>query len=178
MVCVGDSASGDNGQICPSTTINFTTAVVADADLMITMSNNATPPVSSGNQFQYTLNALNNGPSDATGVSVVATLSSNVSYVSDTCGAVNNGGTVTWSVGALANGANNSCMITVEVSGFGSISSGAQISGNETDPVSANNASNTNVIGPVRVIPSLGLMGLLLLMIGVFFVYRHNKVLN
>lgn len=146
-----------------------------EADLTVGVSNNAIQPVSIGDQFDYTITATNNGPAAATGVTVIDTLSSNVTYISNTCGAVNAANMVTWSVGNLASAANASCDVTVEVNGFGNISNSATINGNEVDPVAGNNVTSNAVAGPAQNIPSLSLIGLLVLVAGMLLVYRRTS---
>jgi uncharacterized repeat protein (TIGR01451 family) len=150
----------------------------ADADLSVTISNNAVSPVDFGDQFQFSLTANNNGPADATGVSVVDTLSGNLTYVSDTCGATNAAGTVTWTIGNMVAATNAACDITVQVAGFGDISSVVTINGNEPDPVVVNNVASSNVSGVARTIPSLTVYGLLLLIAGMLYVFRRKRLFN
>jgi uncharacterized repeat protein (TIGR01451 family) len=149
-----------------------------DADLSVAVTNNAATPVAIGDQFQFTLTATNNGPADATGVSVVDTLSANLAYVSDTCGATNAAGTVTWAIGAMTASTSAVCNVTVQVADFGDISSAATISGNEPDPVANNNAGSNALSGVARIIPSLSLYGLLLLIAGMLYVSRRKRLFN
>src|SRR5262249_50588048 len=79
-----------------------TTTVTASADLSITKS--APASVTTGQQFTYTLSVHNGGPSDATGVSVTDTLPTAVTFGSASTGCTNASGTVTCTVGSLANG--------------------------------------------------------------------------
>ena len=65
----------------------------------------APSPVTAGNQLTYTLTANNNGPSDATGVSIADTLPTGVTYVSASSsqGTVSqSSGTVNVNLGSLA----------------------------------------------------------------------------
>ena len=65
----------------------------------------APSPVTAGNQLTYTLTANNNGPSDATGVSIADTLPAGVTYVSASSsqGTVSQAnGTVNVNLGSLA----------------------------------------------------------------------------
>ena len=110
------------------------------ANLGITKS--APDGVVSGGSFVYRLVASNAGPDDATGVTVSDPLPAGLSFVSSTCGATAAGSTVTWSIGALANGASASCDLTVQraATTCSAVSNTASISGDQPDPVSSNNS--------------------------------------
>ena len=97
-----------------------------------------------GQQLTYTLSVTNNGPSTATGVTVVDTLPAGVAYQSATAsqGTVSNsGGTVTAAVGQLASGASATVTIIVNVDPTtrGTITNVATVTGNETETNSQNN---------------------------------------
>ncbi|MGD9583446.1 MAG: DUF11 domain-containing protein [Lysobacterales bacterium] len=98
-----------------------------------------------GGPFVYSLGAGNAGPDPATAVTVTDTLPAGVSFVSSSCGASEAGGTVTWNIGNLANGAAANCDITVTVAGSvcPAISNTASISGAEGDPSLANNSATS-----------------------------------
>src|SRR5262249_39091594 len=98
----------------------------------------------------------NGGPSDATGVVVSDTLPTGVAFVSATTGCVNSAGTVTCTVGALANGANASVSIVVTApSTTGSITNTASVSGSPADPSAANNTASASTT--VQAAPSADL---------------------
>ncbi len=78
-----------------------------------------------GQQVVYTLTVYNDGPNNATGVTVSDALPAGVSFVSTT-GAYNDG-TDTWTIGNLANGASASITITATVTGTGSIINTAEV---------------------------------------------------
>jgi uncharacterized repeat protein (TIGR01451 family) len=131
----------------------------AGADLTITKSG-APNPVVSGNRLTYTIAVTNNGPQDATGVTVTDALPGSLHFNSvspsqGTCTrstATNpqpKGGTVTCSVGNLANGANASIAIVATTTTPGMLTNTAQVTGNETDPDSSNNSATatTTVVG-------------------------------
>jgi uncharacterized repeat protein (TIGR01451 family) len=67
-----------------------------------------------GGTFTYTIDLTNDGPQTATGVVVTDTLSSDLTYVSDTCGG-SGAPNWTWNVGTLAADASTSCTITVSL---------------------------------------------------------------
>lgn len=137
---------------------------ILDADLTITKTGLETPP----GTVVYTITVTNEGPVDATGVSVTDTLPVELSYVSDDCGGVN-GVPWTWAVGNLANGASAVCNLTLAVVTPGEISNTADVSGDQPDPVADN--SSTAILtatgapdapNPLE-IPTAGFLGLLAL---------------
>jgi uncharacterized repeat protein (TIGR01451 family) len=135
-------------------TSTVTTQVNPLVDLAIVKS--ASPnPVTAGNALTYTLSASNNGPSNATGVTITDTLPAGVTYTSASSsqGAVSQaGGTVTVNVGGLADGAGATATILVMVapSTRGTIANTAVITGNEPDPNLANNTSTvTTQVNPL-----------------------------
>ncbi|MFV8338095.1 gliding motility-associated C-terminal domain-containing protein [Flavobacterium sp. LB3P21] len=134
-----DPSSGNN-----SSTI--TPVPVAQTDLAVTTTvNNSTPNV--GSNVTFTITASNNGPSDATGVSVSNVLPSGYTFVS----ASPSTGTwtaPTWTIGTLANGSTVTLDIVATVNATGVYANTATISGAETDPSSGNNSST---ITPVPV---------------------------
>lgn len=69
----------------------------------------------SGDQLSYTLSISNNGPNDATGITVTEYLPSEVTYVSDDGNGTYNSTTQIWTVGNLANGATQTLTIIVSV---------------------------------------------------------------
>ncbi|HET8900118.1 MAG TPA: isopeptide-forming domain-containing fimbrial protein [Rhodanobacteraceae bacterium] len=135
--------TGNGGDPDP-TCSNCTTTHDVAADLVVVKTvDNATP--AAGDQVTFTLVVSNNGPSDATGVTVTDLLPSGYTWVSDvpsTGGYDHNTGV--WTVGDLANGANATLTITVTVNGSGDYLNEATTSGNEPDPVSSNNSDSVS----------------------------------
>ena len=129
------------------------TAVTPRIDLAITKSDAPDPVVADG-QLTYTLNVVNNGPSDATGVTVVDTLPAGVSVVSRTAsqGTLADGaGSVTASLGNLAAGGTATVTIVVDLSPTtqGPLTNTAVVSGTEQETNQANNtASATTQVSP------------------------------
>ena len=73
-------------------------------------------PVKPGETFTYTVTVINNGPSNATGVTVVDTLpASGVTYVSSSRAVSVNGRELTYDLGDMASGATVTFTITVQV---------------------------------------------------------------
>jgi uncharacterized repeat protein (TIGR01451 family)/CSLREA domain-containing protein len=129
------------------------------ADLAITKSG-VPNPVLSGNRLTYTLTVTNNGPQDATGVTVTDALPASLHFnsVSSSQGTCTRstatnpqpkGGTVTCSVGNLANGAKASITIVVTTTTPGMLTNTAKVNGNQADPDSSNNSATatTTVVG-------------------------------
>ncbi len=121
------------------------TTVNTQADLAITKSDSP-DPVIAGTDLTYSLQVSNNGPSDATGVSVVDTLPPGVTFSSaspsqgsfdDTTG--------TWTVGSLADGASATLtlVVTVDSDTTGTLTNQAVVSGTREDPNPANDTATT-----------------------------------
>ena len=98
-------------------------------------------PVEPGETFRYIVTVTNNGPSNATGVTVVDTLPPNVSYQGATRVGALAGDTVTFDLGAMAAGATVTFEITVAVDAdfTGTLLNHVEVSGNETEITLANN---------------------------------------
>jgi|GEM_PF-100495 len=112
---------------------------VPQADLSITKAiDNVSPNV--GTNVTVTITATNNGPSDATGVTVNFALPSGYTLVSAT---KTNGAwtSPTWTIGKLANTGTATLTVIAKVNGSGLYDNKAIISGMESDPRPANNTS-------------------------------------
>jgi uncharacterized repeat protein (TIGR01451 family) len=123
-----------------------------------------------GDTVVYTLTVSNNGPNDATGVTVTDTVPAGLTYVSDDCGGVFVDPTLTWTVGNLANGASAICNVTVTVDADaeGALVNGGTVTADNSDPDTTNNADDALVSvagGSVLEIPTVGGIGLLVLAI-------------
>jgi uncharacterized repeat protein (TIGR01451 family)/CSLREA domain-containing protein len=126
------------------------------ADLSIAKSG-APNPVVSGNRLTYTLNVTNNGPGDATRVTVTDPLPSNVHFnsVASTQGSCTRsatgpkGGTIRCGLGKLGNGDSASITVVVTTTTPGTLTNTATVSGSESDPNTLNNTATatTTVIG-------------------------------
>ena len=134
-----------------SPTTTTTGGPVPSADLAVTIGGSANPVVA-GTQLTYTITVTNAGTSTATAVTVGYTIPPNTSYVSATPSqgsASVAGTTITANLGNLANGANATVqvVINVNVGATGQLSSTAAASSTTTDPVSVNNSATatTNV---------------------------------
>jgi uncharacterized repeat protein (TIGR01451 family) len=119
------------------------------ADLSITKADDA-DPVTVGDQVTYTLTAANDGPQNATGVTITDTLPSSVSFVSASAGCTETSGTVTCDVGALADNATAERQITVTTNSAGQVSNTASVDGNEEDPDASDNSdTETTTVEPL-----------------------------
>ena len=149
-----NAAGPDTSQVFPSSQLppEITLSILdndgapAVADLAITQSSNALNPLVVGSTFQKNINVTNNGPSDATNISVVDTLPPQLTFVSSDCGARASGQTVSYSIGALANGSPTFCNLTVRVTSTGTVTNTVSItSSTPSDPGASNNSSTATI---------------------------------
>ena len=114
-------------------------------DVWVVKDDNTTT-VNAGGQLTYSLSYGNNGPSVASNVTLVDTLSSDVTFNSSADCTFSAPATVTCAVGTLAPGQTGTANFVVDVDGSliepASISNSATISATETDPVSTNDTSS------------------------------------
>ncbi len=127
----------------------FIARIDFNADLAVTKSSNPTT-VSTGETLTYTINLTNNGPATATGVRLVDTLPSAMTFSSATASQGNCtevAGTVTCDVGILQSGEN----ATIELEATAGATTGTfdntvTVSSNMPDPDSANNSASISTI--------------------------------
>lgn len=139
-----DSNSANN-------TATATPTPVPVADLSVNKANNnSTPNV--GSNITFTITAANAGPSNATSVTVNDLLPSGYTFVSANApaGTSYNSTSGVWTIGSLANGANVALGLTATVKASGNYANVAKITGNESDPGTANNSA-TSTPTPVPV---------------------------
>ena len=164
-----DEADNDSTNNSSTTTIEGPAAV----DLSLGKSVSAPDPLFVGTNIVYTLTAANVNTGDATGVVVSDTLPAQVSYLSNTCGASQAGGVVTWNIGNMNAGTVLACNISVTVVGEGAINNTASIASNESDVSAANNSSSAGVfVGTPVIIPTLNWIGMLMLILTMGFFGR------
>lgn len=126
-------------------------------DLAITKTSSRTivPP---GGQVNYTLVVTNNGPSDATGVTVTDDVPTGLSLVTahPAQGSCTISGALSCSLGWLAAGGSTQILVTANVaSGFhGSLSNVAKVTPDQLDTNPANNTSMATVAVPTPAPPS------------------------
>ncbi|MBV7530548.1 gliding motility-associated C-terminal domain-containing protein [Chitinophaga sp. sic0106] len=121
----------------PDDNTSTVTPTVTDLQVIKTISNTRPPH---GSDVTFTITAGNNGPNEATGVTVTDILPAGYTFKSaDTkTGRFNNG---SWTIGNLANGATVELRITATVNKTGDYANTATITGNEKDRDLSNNSS-------------------------------------
>ncbi|MEO6593764.1 MAG: autotransporter domain-containing protein [Planctomycetota bacterium] len=118
----------------------------ADADLAISQTHTAANPLVVGSTFQKSLTVTNNGPAAASSITVSDTLPPQLTFVGSDCGAFANGQDVNYSIGSLANGASNTCVLTLRVASPGPVSNTASItSSTPADPDTSNNTTTATI---------------------------------
>lgn len=133
--------------------VAVSTVVSSGADLSLTMSDSP-DPITLGRNLTYTVNVTNDGPENATGVTLIDTLPASSTFVSATpsSGSCNEpGGIITCNLGALSVSSNTTITIVITPSAAGQITNSASVNANETDPDTSNNMAmvNTTVNSPV-----------------------------
>jgi uncharacterized repeat protein (TIGR01451 family)/fimbrial isopeptide formation D2 family protein len=120
------------------------------ADLQVVKTASAT--VEAGGTIRYALEATNNGPSDATGVTVTDPLPAGTEFVSADPGCALAGSTVTCAVGDLARGASKTLRLEVRAplaTAGTTLTNVATVDGDQLDLVAPNDSSQAStVVGP------------------------------
>ncbi|MGY0040709.1 DUF11 domain-containing protein [Pedobacter sp. NJ-S-72] len=132
----------EDDPVSTNNTSTITPVPVLRTDRQITKTvDNSTPAV--GSNVVFTLNALNNGPSPATGVTVTDVLPAGYTFVSNTTPTVGTFNNLLgiWTIGNLASAAGGNMTITAQVNATGPYTNTATIAGTETDLVAGNNSS-------------------------------------
>ncbi len=137
-------ASGVNDPSTGNNTASATTTVNPAADLALTKTDSP-DPVGVGQQLTYSVGVSNAGPSSATGITVTDTLPAGVTFNSATptqgsCS--QSGGTVSCSLGTLANTAGASISINVTPQNVATITNQANVTSLTGDPNTANNGAS------------------------------------
>lgn len=104
-----------------------------------------------GEEYTYTINVTNKGPSEATGVEAVDTLPSQVNIVSVVPSCPVSGNVVTCDLGAFATGETKTISIKVIPTQTGILTNSVSVSAIEADPDLCNNSANIDVfVGSVQ----------------------------
>ncbi|MGD8854940.1 MAG: SdrD B-like domain-containing protein, partial [Chloroflexota bacterium] len=130
--------------------VTISTEIETSADLSVSKAD-APDPVAAGGVVTYTLTYQNNGPSDALAVSIVDTLSDDVTFLevieADPASASlqQDGQQLTWTFTSLATGEGGSIVFTVRVDPdvIGAVFNNAAISSETDDPIPGNNAAQS-----------------------------------
>ncbi len=140
------SVSGDeNDPVAGNNQSTATPTPIPVADLAVSKAvDDSTPNV--GSTVTFTLVASNNGPSAATGVTVLDQLPSGFTYVSDNGTGAYVSSTGVWTIGTLPNGGTTTLTITATVNATGNYTNTAIADGDENDPIAANNASQVTPV--------------------------------
>jgi len=120
----------------------------------------APEPVAVGTNLTYTVTATNNGPNDATGVTLTDTLPAGVTYVMASVSQgsfIHSGNTVTANFGGVANGTAPTLTIVIQPTAAGTLTDSATVSANEIDPNSSNNSTTHNTQAQVLVDLGVGI---------------------
>lgn len=139
---IKDDSGGDAGFINNGWTLKLTTSgqLVSSTDLEVTFE--GTPSVVPvGQNLSYTVRVANNGPANATGVTLVQSLPADASFVSATGGAQLSGGNqIKATIPSLASGASASFVVTVApTQTSGQLVSTAKVTANEVELIASNN---------------------------------------
>ncbi|MFN8346493.1 MAG: SdrD B-like domain-containing protein [Spirosomataceae bacterium] len=96
-------------------------------------------PYNVGQTITYKVIASNNGPVNATGVTVSDVLPASLTFVSANPAAEYNAGAGVWTIGNLAVGANRTLEIRAKINAIGTITNTAIVKGPNNDPTKAGN---------------------------------------
>ena len=139
------SSAGDPTPANDSATADTTVAAVADLRLEKTADKSALPD---GDQLTYTLTVTNDGPSDATNVSVTDPLPAGMQFVSASAGCTGTS-TVLCDLGTIVDGASTSVTITVKAIAAGDQVNTATVASDMIDPDPSDDAASVTVlVGP------------------------------
>lgn len=131
-----DSDNNGVGEACEQPTTDLSLSKTANPD-----------PVTAGQNLTYNLTVINNGPGDATGITLIDDLPAEVTFVSaapsqGSCAEV--GGVVTCNLGALTNGTSATVIIVATPNSGPTITNTVSVTGNEGDAGMTNNSATVN----------------------------------
>ncbi len=161
-----DNGGTANGGVDTSAVQSFNISITpSSADLMLTISNTAVPPVMPGSGYSYVLDLLNGGPGRALDTLVTIDFPNNL-ILTDTGGCIteNADGTLSWSIGALPAGEMVQCTFDVKIVLSGAITLVASATADLDDPNPADNTDISDVVtAEPLVVPTLSNWALLLM---------------
>lgn len=136
------SASTEDSVSANDSATDSDTVLAPEADLSLTISNDATGLAAGQPATTYTIAVTNNGPSDATNVVVTDTLDADLNFTSTSGCAEDPSGVPTCALGTIAAGADNSYTVTSSVAGSaaGNLSNTASVTSDAVDNTSANDS--------------------------------------
>jgi uncharacterized repeat protein (TIGR01451 family) len=146
-----DPNSSNNTNITATTTV----AATGNADMSVSMT--GTPStVNQGDTLTYTISVSNNGPNQATNVTLTDALPSGVTYasVSTTAGTCSQAsGTVTCLLGTMSNGGSATVTLLASAGSSATITNTASVTAAQNDPNLSNNSSSvtTTIATPTAV---------------------------
>lgn len=117
------------------------------ADLAVTKSASQNPGV--GEDMVYSISVVNNGPANASGVSITDSLPPSVNFVSaapsqGSCSTAGN--VVSCNLGAINDGAGATINITVEPTQEGTVTNNVSVQGNQEDPYAPNDSFTLDTV--------------------------------
>lgn len=138
------TVNGTSGALQRTAQTTLVVASPSSADLSITKTDSPDPSSVRAN-LTYRITVANNGPANASGVSVADTLPASVNFVSATAtqGACSGATNVVCAIGSLNAGASAVVTIVVQPQNAGQLTNSASVTANQTDPVSSNNSATT-----------------------------------
>jgi uncharacterized repeat protein (TIGR01451 family) len=143
---VSNTASVTATEFDPNAANNSATAATTvnpAADLAVTKTDNPDPVVV-GQSLTYTVVVVNNGPSQATGVTLTDTLPAGPAFVSATStqgSCAQAAGTVTCTIGTMNSGATVTVTIVITPAAAGNLSNTASVTSGVSDPTAGNNSA-------------------------------------
>ncbi len=134
---VSDDEDKDPANNQASVTTSVTAEPVPQADLRITLSDNP-DPVLIGDRLRYTATVTNDGPDDATNVSLTLTLPSNADFLDASTECTRQDNTVDCALGTLIKNTSASVLVDVQPNATGTLAATAVVTGGN-DPDLTNN---------------------------------------
>ena len=151
------SLNGISGPI--SLSGSCTNSLADTADLAVSKSD-LPDPATAGSSLTYTITVTNNGPGNATGVTLTDNLPASVQLfsVAQSQGSCSGTTTITCNLGTIANGSSATVSIVVTLTVAGGLSNTASVAANEVDPNTANNmATATTTVNAAPVVSTTSL---------------------